>query len=109
MLASGFALGHRLGVPPPRGALVCAGRRLAERIERAALQAGFVTERNDVESSWSHTVSESKGPMYRSLALGHERRAENIPQRLLCAEAQLPEAAASLIEASVAVFVARAP
>jgi SAM-dependent methyltransferase len=108
MLASGFALGHRLGVPAPRGALLCAGRRLAERIERAARQAGFVTERNDVESSWSHTARDSKGPAYRSLALGHERRGESIPQRLLCDDAVLPGEPATLVEASVAVFVARA-
>lgn len=108
LLASGFALAHRLGVPPPRGELVCAGRRLAERIERAASQAGFIVERNDIESAWSHTARDAKAPRYRSLALGHERRAGSFPQCLLCEDARPPEPAAALVEASVAVFVARA-
>jgi SAM-dependent methyltransferase len=108
LLASGFALGHRLGIAPPRGALVCAGRRLAERIERAASQAGFVVERNDVESAWSHAVRVDTGPRYRSLALGHERRSETLPHHRLCEDAAEPGPASALVEASVAVFVARA-
>jgi SAM-dependent methyltransferase len=108
LLASGFALGHRLGIAPPRGALVCAGRRLAERIERAASQAGFAVERNDIESAWSHAAVDATEPRYRSLALGHERRSDNVPQRLRCEDAVEPEPPAALIEASVAVFVARA-
>jgi ubiquinone/menaquinone biosynthesis C-methylase UbiE len=108
MLASGFALGHRLGVPPPRGALLSAGRKLVERIERAASRAGFVVERNDVESAWAHTVRADTAQRYRSLALGHERRSETLPRHLLCEDAAEPGPASALIEASVAVFVARA-
>jgi ubiquinone/menaquinone biosynthesis C-methylase UbiE len=107
MLASGFALGHRLGVPPPRGTLVSAGRRLADRIERAVREAGLTTERNDVESAWAHAARDASAPVYRSLALGHERRSGNVPERLLCEDAMLPEPNAALVEASVAVFVAR--
>ncbi|HEX6278288.1 MAG TPA: class I SAM-dependent methyltransferase [Polyangiaceae bacterium] len=108
MLASGFALGQRLGVPAPRGTLVSAGRRLSDRIERAAREAELSTERNDVESAWAHAPRDTSGFFYRSLALGHERRSDSVPQRLLCEDAVLPEPTAGLVEASVAVFVARA-
>jgi SAM-dependent methyltransferase len=107
MLASGFALGQRLGVPPPRGTLVSAGRRLADRVEGAAREAGLSTERNDVESAWAHAPRDASGSCYRSLALGHERRSDSVPERLLCEDAVLPVPPGGLVEASVAVFVAR--
>lgn len=106
LLASGYAQGFQLGVPAPRGVLVSSGRWLAERLAKALAQTSLALERNEIRTAWSLGPS-SDGLLYRSLALGHERRQAELPESFLCADAKPPADGQMLVETGVSVLVAR--
>jgi SAM-dependent methyltransferase len=109
LLISAYAQGHKLGLPPPRGVLASSGQRLARRLSIACADAALVVELNDVRTARSSRPATEGEPTYRSLALGHERRAQDLPDRLLCADEAPPTAGNQVIEAAVSVVVARRP
>jgi SAM-dependent methyltransferase len=106
-LSSAYAVGFKLGVPPPRGTLTSSCRHFSERLARAASRVAFEVVENEVRTAWSHAERHGEDPGYRSLALGHERRAPEPPARLLCSDAPLPAAGMALLEAGMHVFAAR--
>jgi ubiquinone/menaquinone biosynthesis C-methylase UbiE len=108
LLTAGYTAGFQLRLPPPPGRLVSSGQRLAERLALAAHAVGLDIVLNEPRAAWAHAQAEPSGPAYRSLALGHERRGD-VPERLLCADAVLPESGRLLLEASMLVTVARKP
>jgi SAM-dependent methyltransferase len=107
LLASAYTTGFQLGLPPPQGALVSSAQRLAARLETAARREGFAVEVNDIRSAWVHAPRSDADPIYRSLALGHERRASELPERLLCSGAVAPPHGHALHEAAMSVLVLR--
>ncbi|HEX6766860.1 MAG TPA: methyltransferase domain-containing protein, partial [Polyangiaceae bacterium] len=108
LLTSAFETGFRLGVPAPEGELASSGRRLAERLEAAAREAGFTLELSDIRTAWAHGARAPEGPSYRSIALGHERRGHELPERLLCEDAVPASESNVLLETAMFVLVARA-
>ena len=103
-LRGGFQIGFRLGLPPPEAVPFSTARHLFERLERAALGAGFRVEVNELWTAWAPGENGAE-LAYRSLVLGRETRSKALPQTLLCPEA--PRSGTPLVEAGMAAFVAR--
>jgi SAM-dependent methyltransferase len=106
MLHSAYAIGYRLRLEPPRGTLVSSGKRLSERLERAAASVGFEVVTNDVVTTWRHQPAREPEIRCRSLALGQGRRSE-APEPRLCRDAPMPPSGSELVELGMLVFVAR--
>jgi ubiquinone/menaquinone biosynthesis C-methylase UbiE len=107
MLASAYAAGYRLGIPPPQGTLVSSGRHFSERLAENAESAGFTIVENTVRAAFAHAPREPEASLYLGLALGHERRLDTVPEKLLCEAARIPGEGETLLEAAMHVFVAR--
>lgn len=108
-LLSAYELGHRQKLAPPRGVPTSSARCFSQRLNAAARRAGLHVVLDDVRAAWSHQARETgegEQLMYRSLAIGHERRMNQLPQTPLCEDARLPsEPGMHLVESAAHVFV----
>lgn len=110
LLSKAYALGYQLGLPPARGRLVSSGRHFSERIVESAGRVGLNVKEADVltRSAYGSVSGHTGGAAlaYRSLVLGHERRASEVPSRTLAQAPEGPPEGECLLEAGVHVFVA---
>lgn len=109
LLASAYTHGFQLGVPAPRGVVASSGRWLADRFATAVDRNALTLELNDLRAAWASTPAAAEGWIYRSLALGHERRQQTLPEHCLCPAAESPTPGTTLVEAAMSVLVARRP
>lgn len=106
LLKSGFELGWHLGLAPARGTLFSSSAAVAERLARTATQCGFEVEVNEIYVAWDHADPWGTH-RYRRLWLGQELLAEDPVAERLCPDALEPASDRALVEAGMAVFVAR--
>jgi len=108
LLQSGFEIGWQLGLAPPRGTLFSSSGATAERLARVAVSTGFEVELSEIYVAW-HEAQPWGKHRYRRLWLGKELLAEDPATERLCKDAPAEPEGGALIEAGMAVFVARKP
>jgi SAM-dependent methyltransferase len=106
LLQSGFEMGWRLGLAPPQGTLFSSSAAVAARLARTAANSGFDVEVNEIYIAWDH--GEARGEhRYRRLWLGQELLAQEPSSERMCKDAPAPPSGSALVEAGMAMFVAR--
>lgn len=112
LLLSAYHIGHQLALPPPVGERFSSARGLAERLQRAAREGGFVIERNALE--WAHHELEAPdpdAPRYRRLVTGLEARSSVIPDEEMPdgvhVESTVGPPSRARVEVGMHLFVAR--
>jgi len=106
-LSSAYEVGERMNRELPPSTLVSSGLHFANRLEKAATDAGFVVELNEVRSAWKHERKVDPSVGHRCLALGQGRLEVTALAPCLCEEAEEPPSDHELVEYGMLVFVAR--
>ena len=106
LLKSGFEIGWQLGLTPPQGTMFSLSGAMSERLARTASKSGFDVEVNEIYIAWDQ-AEPWREHRYRRLWLGQELLAIEPSTERLCKDAPVPPLTGSLVEAGMAVFVAR--
>ena len=105
-LSSAYEVGERLNLELPPSTVVSSGLHFATRLEKAAIEAGFVVELNEVCAAWAHEPKIDPSIGHRCLALGQGRLEETAVAPCLCEDARKPSNEHELVEYGVLVLVA---